>query len=162
MSALCHTLARLSLLLEATYSPNRNANGMLLFPPESVMIADDTNGPINADVLPICTGIRRSAITSQGKRRHSRQRRVQRTGTLGGPIVRIHDVVQNIGHTFAVEEKPRLSLFGCTHTTDRPLDRRTLDKAWNAPIKMCMIELNKKRTGANHISQTCLNPNLGV
>ena len=35
-----------------TYKPNRKANGMLLSFPDAVMIADDTNGPINADVFP--------------------------------------------------------------------------------------------------------------
>lgn len=31
---------------------NRNANGILLLPPASVMIAEETKGPTNADVLP--------------------------------------------------------------------------------------------------------------
>ena len=35
-----------------TYKPNRNANGMLLLFPDAVMIADDTSGPMNADVFP--------------------------------------------------------------------------------------------------------------
>ena len=35
-----------------THSPNKNANGMLLLFPDAVMIADDTKGPMNAEVLP--------------------------------------------------------------------------------------------------------------
>ena len=34
------------------YIANRNANGMLLFPSESSMMADDTKGPTKADVFP--------------------------------------------------------------------------------------------------------------
>lgn len=37
-----------------TYKPKRKAKGMLLLLPDAVMIADDTNGPINADVFPTC------------------------------------------------------------------------------------------------------------
>ena len=38
--------------LDATYRLNRNAKGMLSFPPDASMIAEDTNGPMNALVLP--------------------------------------------------------------------------------------------------------------
>lgn len=34
------------------HSVNKNANGMLLLPPASSIIADDTKGPMKADVLP--------------------------------------------------------------------------------------------------------------
>lgn len=35
-----------------TYSPKRNAKGMLSLFPEAVMIAEETRGPMNAEVLP--------------------------------------------------------------------------------------------------------------
>lgn len=35
---------------------------MLLFPPESVIIAEDTKGPMNAEVLPIWGTLSLSAI----------------------------------------------------------------------------------------------------
>ena len=60
---------------------------MLLFPPEAVMIADDTNGPINADVFPICGGDlkiwvlgRKTTAVTGGVR----LRRARRTRTLEG------------------------------------------------------------------------------
>ena len=37
---------------KGTYNANKNANGMLSLFPEAVMIAEETRGPINADVLP--------------------------------------------------------------------------------------------------------------
>lgn len=39
---------------KTTHNANKKANGIELFP-EAVMIAEDTNGPMNADVFPICT-----------------------------------------------------------------------------------------------------------
>lgn len=36
-----------------TYSPKRKANGILLLPAESSIIAEDTKGPMNAEVFPI-------------------------------------------------------------------------------------------------------------
>lgn len=38
--------------LRFAYRANRKANGMLLSPPASLMIADETKGPTNADVFP--------------------------------------------------------------------------------------------------------------
>jgi hypothetical protein len=35
-----------------THSVNKNANGMLLLSPESVIIAEETKGPMKAEVLP--------------------------------------------------------------------------------------------------------------
>lgn len=37
----------------ATYSANRKAKGMESLLPDAVMIADETNGPMKADVFPI-------------------------------------------------------------------------------------------------------------
>ena len=37
---------------KGTYNANKNANGMLSLFPEAVMIAEETRGPMNADVLP--------------------------------------------------------------------------------------------------------------
>ena len=36
-----------------THRPNKNANGMFVLP-DAEMMADDTNGPTNDDVLPTC------------------------------------------------------------------------------------------------------------
>jgi len=36
-----------------THRPNKNAKGMLSLPPDAVMIALDTSGPMKADVFPI-------------------------------------------------------------------------------------------------------------
>jgi len=41
-------------MAETTPSARRNANGVLLFPWEASMMADETNGPMNAEVLPTC------------------------------------------------------------------------------------------------------------
>jgi hypothetical protein len=38
---------------QTTHRPKRNANGMFAFPSAASMIADETNGPTNAEVLPI-------------------------------------------------------------------------------------------------------------
>jgi hypothetical protein len=45
---------RITRVRALTYRAKRKAKGMLLFPPEALMIAEETNGPMNAEVLPIC------------------------------------------------------------------------------------------------------------
>lgn len=40
--------------MSVTYSPNKNAKGMLSLFPEAVIIAEETKGPIKAEVLPTC------------------------------------------------------------------------------------------------------------
>lgn len=40
--------------MKDTHNPKRNAKGMLSLLSEALIIADDTNGPIKADVLPTC------------------------------------------------------------------------------------------------------------
>ena len=39
--------------VEGSHRPNRNVNGMLSLFPEADIIASETNGPMNAEVLPI-------------------------------------------------------------------------------------------------------------
>jgi hypothetical protein len=39
--------------VEGAHRPNRNVNGMLSLFPEADIIASETNGPMNAEVLPI-------------------------------------------------------------------------------------------------------------
>jgi len=38
--------------VRVTYSPNKKANGMLSLLSAAVIMADDTKGPMKADVLP--------------------------------------------------------------------------------------------------------------
>lgn len=67
-----------------TYSPNRNAKGMLLFPSEAVIMADETKGPMNADVLPTyhMTMDPEFRRTKRGKYNHLPLRITRKTGTL--------------------------------------------------------------------------------
>jgi hypothetical protein len=81
---------------------------------------------------------------------------------LGGRIeIRGRNVVERTRRTFEAEERPHLSWFDCTHTTGKPSSHRRLDKAWGASFGIARLR-TERRNDANHISQTCLNPNLVV
>lgn len=72
------------MIVDTTYTANRNANGMLLLLPESAIIAEVTNGPMNAEVLPTCQAVSTQewlAREQKGGANDALQRKGQRRGT---------------------------------------------------------------------------------
>lgn len=109
---------RINVELSGTYSPNKNANGILSLLFESVMIAEDTNGPMKADVFPTWMiwwdGMNRPWLILHTTENNAKKR------NLDDWKIHIHQSVRAQGWlTFVEAEKLHLSWFDYTHTCRR-------------------------------------------